>query len=154
MEKLFVDKIHFFKFLFMNDKPRLHQLKIITSSRRTVPASLSAWMFSIQTKKYQQGKGKTQSWEQIQGLTNLFKHTEISYSIVLLVFRKFSYRTYRNGLNQKVPTMLVWYLLSGMRILVHSRTGCGTSKIYLCLECNRSLFSRVNLKSEAKDAHR
>ena len=30
----------------------------------------------------------------------LIKHAKISYSIVSLVFRKFSYRTYRNGLNQ------------------------------------------------------
>ena len=47
MQELFVDKIHFFKFLSMSDKPRLHQLKIITSSRSsTVQASLTAWMFS------------------------------------------------------------------------------------------------------------
>ena len=46
MQELFVDKIHFFKFLSMSDKPRLHQLKTITSSRSTVQASLTAWMFS------------------------------------------------------------------------------------------------------------
>ena len=46
MQELFVNKTHFFKFLYMNDKPRLHQLKIITSSRSTVQASLTAWMFS------------------------------------------------------------------------------------------------------------
>ena len=47
MQELFVDKIHFFKFLSMSDKPRLHQLKIITSSRSsTVQASLTAWMLS------------------------------------------------------------------------------------------------------------
>ena len=46
MQELFVDTIHFFKFLSMSDKPRLHQLKIITSSRSTVQASLTAWMFS------------------------------------------------------------------------------------------------------------
>ena len=47
MQEHFVDKIHFFKFLSMSDKPWLHQLKIITSSRSsTVQASLIAWMFS------------------------------------------------------------------------------------------------------------
>ena len=47
MQELFVDKIHFFKFLSMSDKPRLHQLKIITSSRsNTVEPSLTAWMVS------------------------------------------------------------------------------------------------------------
>ena len=46
MQELFVGKIHFFKFLSMSDKTRLHQLKIIISSRSTVQASLTAWMFS------------------------------------------------------------------------------------------------------------
>ena len=46
MQELFVDKIHFFKFLSMSDKPRLDQLKIITSHSSTVQASLTAWMFS------------------------------------------------------------------------------------------------------------
>ena len=83
----------------------------------------------------------------------LIKNTKISNSRVSLVFRQFSYRTYWNGLNrvpQKIWTVLVWYLLSGIRILVYSSTGCG--KIYLCLEDNRSSFSRVSLKSETKDA--
>ena len=90
------------------------------------------------------------------------KHAKISYSIVALVFRKLSYRIYWNGLNggylkaevlqvpPKVRTVLVRYLLSGIRILVYSCTGCGTSKIYLCLEDNRSSFTRVSLKSETK----
>ena len=47
MQELFVDIIDFFKFLSMSDKPQLHQLKIIASSRSsTVQASLTAWMFS------------------------------------------------------------------------------------------------------------
>ena len=46
MQELFVDKIDFLKFPSMSDKPRLHQLKIITSSRSTVQASLTAWMLS------------------------------------------------------------------------------------------------------------
>ena len=45
MQELFVDKLHYFKFLSMSDKPRLRQLKTITSSRSTVLASLTAWMF-------------------------------------------------------------------------------------------------------------
>ena len=48
--------------------------------------------------------------------------------------------------------MLVLYLLSGIRILVYSCTGCSTSKIYLCIEDNRASFSWVSLKSEFKDA--
>ena len=48
MQELFVDKIHFFKFLCMSDKPhQLHQLKITTSPRsNTVQAFLTAQMFS------------------------------------------------------------------------------------------------------------
>ena len=53
---------------------------------------------------------------------------------------------------QNVRTVLVWYLLPGIRNLVYSCTGCGTSKMYLCLEDNRSSFSRVSLKSKTKDA--
>ena len=48
MQELFVYKIHFFKFLFMSEKPWLHQLNIITSSRSsTVQTSLTAWIFSF-----------------------------------------------------------------------------------------------------------
>ena len=46
MLELFADKINFFKFLSMSDKPRLLQLKIITSSRSTVQASLTTYIFS------------------------------------------------------------------------------------------------------------
>ena len=47
MQELFVNKIYFFKFLSISDKPRLNQLKIVTSTRSsTVQASLTAWMFS------------------------------------------------------------------------------------------------------------
>ena len=51
---------------------------------------------------------------------------------------------------QKVHAVLVYYLLSGIHILVYSCTGCGTSKIYLHLENNRLSFSRFSLKSETK----
>ena len=49
---------------------------------------------------------------------------------------------------QIVWTVLVWCLLSGIRILIYSFTGWFTSKIYLWLEDNRSSFSHVSLKSE------
>ena len=95
MQELFVDKIHFFKFLSMSGKPRRHQLNI-TSSRSTVQASLTVWMFSsIPTRK-----GKYRILRANTKPHQLIKHAKISYSIVSLVFRKFSYRTYRNGLNQ------------------------------------------------------
>ena len=42
IQELFVDKIHFFKFFSMVDKPRLQELKIITSNRSTVQAFLAA----------------------------------------------------------------------------------------------------------------
>ena len=42
MQELFVDKIHFFKFLSMSDKLRLHQLKIVTSTRSTAQVFLTA----------------------------------------------------------------------------------------------------------------
>ena len=84
----------------------------------------------------------------------LIKHDKISYSIVSFAFRKFLYQTYRNGLNrlpQMLQTVLVRYLLPEICILLFSYTGCGTSKIYLCLEDNRLSFSQVGLKSETKD---
>ena len=46
MQELFVDKIYFFKFLSMSVKLRLHQLKIITSTRSTVQASLTLRIFT------------------------------------------------------------------------------------------------------------
>ena len=38
-----------------------------------------------------------------------------------------------------------------LHFFVCSCTGCGTSKIYLCLEDNRSSFSQVSLRSDTKD---
>ena len=97
MQELFVDKIHFFKFLSMSGKPRRHQLNI-TSSRSTVQASLTVWMFSsIPTRK-----GKYRILRANTKPHQLIKHAKISYSIVTLVFYKFSYRIFWNGLN-RVP---------------------------------------------------
>ena len=52
---------------------------------------------------------------------------------------------------EKVRTVLVSYLMLGIRILVYSCTECGTSKIYFCLKDERSSFSGMSLKSETKD---
>ena len=94
MQELFVDKIHFFKFLCMSDKPRLPQLNIITSSpSSTVQAFLTARIFSFV-------RWNTPCWEQIQKPHQFIKHAKIPYSIVPLVFHKFSYGIYRYGLNQ------------------------------------------------------
>ena len=68
MQELFVDKIHFFKFLCMSDKPhQLHQLKITTSPRsNAVQASLTAWMFSSV-------RGNTIKEEEIPYVVNKYK---------------------------------------------------------------------------------
>ena len=102
MQELFVDKIHFFKFLSMSDKPRLHQLKTITSSRSTqykIP-----WLPECfhQHGEIPSRKGKYPMLRTNAKPRQLIKHAKISYSIVSLVFRKFSYRIYRNGVN-RVP---------------------------------------------------
>ena len=55
-------------------------------------------------------------------------------------------------LSQKVRTVLVWYLLLGIRILVYPCTECGTSIIHFCLEDNTSSFSWMSLKSETTEA--
>ena len=47
-------------------------------------------------------KGKYPMWRTNTEPHQVIKHAKISYSIVSLVFHKFSYRTYRNGLN-RVP---------------------------------------------------
>ena len=92
MQELFVDKMHFFKFLCMSDKPRLHQLNIITSScSRYKLLWLPEYFHSYGEIAYVENKLQPH---------HLIKHAKISYSIASLVFRKFSYRTYRNGLNQ------------------------------------------------------
>ena len=96
MQEVFVDKIHFFKFLSMSDKPWLHLLKSTTSSHSStgLPECFHRYReISSRKGKYPMLRTNTQPHQ-------LIKHTEISYSIVSLVFRKFLYRTYRNVLNQ------------------------------------------------------
>ena len=71
MQKLFVGKIYFIRVFSISDKPRLHQLKIIPSTRCTVQ-SFSGWVNrSSCMGKYHQGRKNTLCWEQIQYLTNL-----------------------------------------------------------------------------------
>ena len=105
--------------------------------------------------------------ERIRSLTNITRSTRISFLIASLAFCRFSCVAYQNGLHeipqnglqrdtlqvpQKIQTVLVWYLLLRIRILVYSWTGCGISKMYLCLKDNRSLFFGVSLKFKTKDA--
>ena len=99
MQELFVDKIHFFKFLCMSDKPRLHQLNIITSSRSRYKLPWLPEYFHSYG-EIPSRKGKYPMLRTNTKPHQLIKHAKISYSIVSLVFHKFSYRTYRNGLNQ------------------------------------------------------
>ena len=97
MQELFVDKIHFFKFLSISDKLQLHQLKIITSTA-AVQASV--------TESLQPVRGNIIKEVRYPVLTTntkphqLIKHAKSSYSVVSLVFCKFSCGTYRNGLNR------------------------------------------------------
>ena len=103
MQELFVDKIHFFKFLCMSDKPRLHQLNIITSSRSRYKLPWLPEYFHSYG-EIPSRKGKYPMLRTNTKPHQLIKHAKISYSIVSLVFRKFLYRTYRNGLNQSTQS--------------------------------------------------
>ena len=100
MQELFVEKIHFFKFLCISDKPQLHQLDIITSS--VVVQYKLPWLsqYFQSYGEIQSKKGKCPMFRTITKPHQLIKHAKISSSIVSLMFRKFSYRTYRNCLNQ------------------------------------------------------
>ena len=88
MQKLFVYKIHFFKFLCMSGKPRLHQLNIITSSRSRCKLPLLPEFF------FSYGEIPSRKRKYPMLITNtkthhLIKHAKIFYSIISLVFRKF-----------------------------------------------------------------
>ena len=123
----------------------------------------SFWMFWIllsflNPSPGPQRKGNTLCWECIRSLANLIRHTKISYFIASLVqyLPKWSTARYLRAealqVLQKVRAVLIRYLLQGIHILVYPCTEWGTSKIYLCLEDNRSSFFRVRLKSETTDA--
>ena len=163
MQELFVNKIQFFKFLSMSDKPRLHRLKFITSSRSAVQPSLTTWMFSsIQGNTIKEGEipyveNKYKASPTYLARENFLFHSLTCISqIFVLNLPKWSKPRYLIAevcwVTQKVQTVLVQYLLLGIRILVYSCRGCRTSKIYFCLKDNRSSFSWVSLKSQTKDA--
>ena len=86
----------------MNDKPRLHQLKILTSSRNTVQDSLTVWLHECFHLYWEtpSRRGKYPILRTNSNPRQLIKHAKISYSIASPVFPKFSYRTSRNGLHQ------------------------------------------------------
>ena len=76
------------------------QLKIITSSRSIVQASRTTWMFPS-PRGNTISKGKIPYVERTNIKPHqLIKHNKISYSMVSLVFHKFSYQTCQNDLNQ------------------------------------------------------
>ena len=83
-------------FFFMSDKPRLYQLKIITSTRSTVRASESFQPYEEILLR----KGTCPVLRTNKKPHQLIKHAKFSYSIVSLVFRKFSWGAYCNGLNR------------------------------------------------------
>ena len=94
IQELIVNKIHFFKFLSVKDKPWINQLKII--SRSTI--------FSESFYGYKEGKAPTMKGKYPVLRTNvkshqLFKHTKISYSVASLAFHKFLRGFYQNGLH-------------------------------------------------------
>ena len=86
MQDLFVDKIHFFKFISTSEKAWLDHLKIITV------LLLVERFSSIGTRKEKYPVLRTNMKTQ-----QLIKHTKISCSIVSHVFRKFLFVTYGNG---------------------------------------------------------
>ena len=96
IQELFVDKIHFFKFLSMSDKPWPDQLKIITATRGT---SFSESFHPYKGEEIPIRKGKCPMLRTNTKPQQLIKHSKISYSIASLVFRKFLCSIYRNGLN-------------------------------------------------------
>ena len=80
----------------------------------------------------------------------LIKHAKISYSIASLVFRKFSYRTYRNGLNRGISKLRGTLSISKSTNRVSSIPFVGNPHFSTLLHRewylkNRSSFSRVSL---------
>ena len=103
MQERFIDKIHFFKFFFMIDKPWLDQLKIITGNICNLCGTSFSWKDSVPSVQGREKTNKEGEYPVLRTNTKpqqLTKHTKISYSIASLAFRKVSCGTYRNGLNQ------------------------------------------------------
>ena len=88
---------------------------------------------------------------------NFLLHNFITFVPQILVpylqkwSKPWNHKAEASDIFKKVRAMLVLYLLLGIRILVYSCTVCGISNIHLCLEDNRSSFSRVSLKPKTKD---
>ena len=94
MQEFFIDKIHFFKFLSMSDKPRQRQFKIITSTLLWLFESFHLYLEIPSRKgKYPVLKTNTKPHQ-------LIKHAKISYFILSPEYLKFCGGTYRNSLNR------------------------------------------------------
>ena len=88
MQELFIDKIHFFKFLSMSDKPRhtstLLRLFELFHLYLEIPSRKGKYpVLKTNTKPHQ-----------------LIKHAKISYFILSPEYLKFCGGTYRNSLNR------------------------------------------------------
>ena len=92
----------------------------------------------------------------------IIKLVKISYSIASFVFHKFSYRTYRNGLNQVTQS---WGTPSTSKSTNHVSSIPFVGNLHFSIFLHRvrylknlfmsqrSSFSWVSLKSETKDGH-
>ena len=87
-------------FLWVANHDCTNQLKTITSSRSS--QYKLPWLHECfcQHGELPWGKGKYSILRTNRKSRQLIKHAKNSYSIVLLVFHKFLYRTYQNGLHQ------------------------------------------------------
>ena len=94
MQGLLVDKIHLLKFLSISDKAELDQLTIVTTARSTVLSEF------IHVYPRPIRKGKYLVLRSVRSLTDLIKHTNSSYCIEFLVFRRFLCLSYQNGLHR------------------------------------------------------
>ena len=127
---------------------------------------LIVWIlpFPLNPSRDQQKRGKcpvlrtyAKSHQFNQEHENFLLHNLITFVPQILVpylqkwSKPWNHKAEASDIFKKVRAMLVLYLLLGIRILVYSCTVCGISNIHLCLEDNRSSFSRVSLKPKTKD---
>ena len=91
MLELFVDKIHFFKFLSVSDKP-LEPAKNHLYNSHIAQTSLN---YSIRTRK-----GKYTVLKINAKFHQPIKHAKTSYSIASLAFYRFSCMACQNGINR------------------------------------------------------
>ena len=131
MQVHFINKIHFLKFVSINDKSRLYQLKVITSTCSTVEASLTGsifptvWRNTSRKEKYTLLKTNTKSHQ-------LIKHTKISSSTASLVFHIFSCDSYQSSLNQDTSKLRYFQYLKKYGPCLFD-TFCGKSTFYYTL---------------------